>query len=95
MEKITYIKYSGAILAATERNDHGKAIELGLKCLNLDEETLNNKLNHLARIQKEHERLGYLHPNLAGERYSIYEFVIETAKEKMNEKCYEAFYQSF
>jgi len=95
MEKITYIVNGGAIRAATSRNNHGEAIRLGLLSLNLDEETLNKKLQDLACIRGEYERMGYLSRDLATDRYSIYDFMMDTAKEKMNEKCFAAFYQSF
>lgn len=95
MEKITYIEFGGAIRAATERNDHGEAIRLGLLSLKLDEEILNKKLQDLACIRGEYKRMGYLSHDLANERYSIYKFMMDTAKEKMNEKCFAAFYKSF
>lgn len=93
--EIKYIENGGAIRAATQRNDHGEAIELGLKSLNLDEKTLNNKLADLACIRGEHKRLGYLSQELAQDRYSIYNFMLETAKEKMNSELYRAFYLLF
>lgn len=92
--KITSLLYSGAIRAATQRNDHGRAIELGLQCLG-DDEILKEKLANMRVIQEKHEAFGFMTLELMEDRYSIYDFMMKMAKEKMDSKTFSAFYQCF
>lgn len=92
MSKIPYLN---KISAATSRNDHNTAIEYGLKAIGLEEEILNEKLDHIAEIKKKHEKIGYMPYELAQERNLIYKFMMTEAESRMDKGDYGLFYSCF
>lgn len=83
------------IKSATENNDHGTAIEYGIKSLYFEPKTRESLLNMLARAQRQRERIGYMTPELSQERREIYDLMMAEAKKQFSEKDYSEFYSSF
>ena len=93
---MSYVKMiANEISTLTNLNHHGDAIEYAIeKLFPNDHEHKQDYLNEIAYINKEHDLLMYLSPELNDRRYNLYTKMMNVFKERYPDD-YDNIYQAF
>jgi len=83
-----------SIARMTDQNDHGGAIQSGLKLLGSDK-LIKGLLKDLEDIMDEHEKLGHMPTGLISDRREIYTKMMSIAKKRLNPDRYKRFHNAF
>jgi hypothetical protein len=74
----------------TEINSHGECYRSAARALGL-----HKLAAQFERINRAHDRIGYLHPTLYGERRKAYEQLLDDASYRLSDEQYKKLYRCF